>query len=129
MTTQFISDSHKSDSDRLNVLRASADGWSKIQFSVLGFVGICGLFHPGAESQPRPLRIIAALIAVAAFGFACLATYLVGRVAWPSLSDDALPDSLEVAQGEARLERGKFLTYIAIALIVLATLSDWWPKK
>jgi hypothetical protein len=115
--------------DQLGVLRKSADGWSKVQFSVLGFVGFCGIFHTDQASQPRGLRVLGALVALASFAVACYATYLVARVAWPSPSDDALPDAQEVREGAARLTRGKFLTYVAIALIALAGLSDWWPKK
>jgi hypothetical protein len=129
MSRVFTDDMAEAAADKLSVLRKSADGWSKVQFSVLGFVGFCGLFHTDQEGVPRRLRIGAAIIALTAFVFACLATYLVGRVAWPSPSDDALPDSAEVSTGEARLARGKLLTYVAIALITLAALSDWWPKK
>jgi hypothetical protein len=67
---------------RLNKLRESAKGWHKLQFSVFGFVGLCGVLKSGDTSPPRRIQILAGLLAVLALGITCLAVYLVGRVAW-----------------------------------------------
>ena len=65
---------------RTNELRASAIGWQKIQFAVLGFIGLCGVLKGvGTSSDPRWLQIVAAILIVLALIVACYATFLVGR--------------------------------------------------
>jgi hypothetical protein len=69
------------------------------------------------------------VLAVAALGTACVAVHLAGRVAWPPRRDDLRSDELEEQLGERRLHRGRALTFVAVALMVPAALSGWWPKK
>jgi hypothetical protein len=69
------------------------------------------------------------LLAVLALGITCVAVYLVGRVAWPTLRDDLPDDSEEAYVAERQLQAGLALTFAAVALVALAALADWWPAK
>lgn len=113
--------------DPVSQLAASARGWHRIQLAVLGFVGICGVLWAGGDpSGPAGLQWVAGTLAVGAFVLALLATYLVGRVAHPFYGVVAthLPAS---AGGPGMLRAGIRLTYLAVALLVAASLSAWWP--
>jgi hypothetical protein len=122
---------------RTNELRASAVGWQKIQFTVLGFIGLCGVLKGiGVPGGPRWLQIVAAILILLALIVACYATFLVGRVAWPLHSTDKLPpaDSAEMGSDELRraarsLRTGLGLTLVALILAATAATSSWWPAK
>ena len=48
------------------------------------FIGFCGVLQNGRPDNPMWLRVWAGILVLAALGLACCATFLVGRVAWPS---------------------------------------------
>jgi len=101
---------------RQEELSASARGWHTIQMAVLGFIGICGVLRTtGSSPAPRAVEWLAAALAVAALGVACLAVFTVGRVAYP----------VTAATGDAGATR---LTIVALILAVIAGLSGWWPS-
>ena len=115
----------------LDQLAESARGWHRIQLAVLGFIGFCGIFWDGAGASSL-VAILAAALVVAAFVLANLAIFMVGRVAHPfhdptnpaGTSSDTTIDS-----GTRRLRTGIRLTYLAVALLVAATLSSWLPTS
>jgi len=100
----------------------SARGWHTIQLAALGFIGICGVLRTAGPTAPSLVQVIAAILAVASLVIACWAVFVVGRVAWPTAS--AVPSAV----AGARLRAGVRLTVLALALVVVATLSGWWPK-
>jgi hypothetical protein len=122
---------------RTNELRASAIGWQKIQFTVLGFIGLCGVLKGiGTPGGPRWLQIVAAILILLGLIVACYATFLVGRVAWPLYSAKKLPlaDSAEMGSDELHravrsLRTGLGLTVVALILASAAATSSWWPAK
>lgn len=105
----------------------SARGWLRIQLAVLGFVGFCSVtWAGGASSAPPWAQGIAAALVSSSFVLALVAIFLVGTVAY------ALPGTPEEATGAARrgpgrLRTGIVLTYLAMAAVVAATLTAWWP--
>jgi hypothetical protein len=112
---------------------ASALGWHRIQLAVLGFIGLCGVLQGGAELEPRWLEQVAGSLAISALVVACVAVYMVGRVAWP-LSWPAVGhqpgEAAKAAANRARTLRfGVALTYLATVAIALAALSNWWPEN
>lgn len=108
--------------DPSDQLAESARGWQRIQLAVLGFIGLCGaLWAVGDPAGPRWLQWLAAALAVLSLVLAGLAIYLVGRVAYP------LPGS--APGGAGRLRTGIRLTYLAVTLVALGTLSAWWPSS
>lgn len=117
----------------LEQLAGSARGWHRIQLAVLGFIGFCGVFWDGAGSDaPAGVRWSAAALVVAAFVLANLAIFLVGRVAHPfhDPTDPARAASdMEIESRTRRLRTGVRLTYLALALLVAATLSSWLPMS
>jgi hypothetical protein len=111
-------------------LSASARGWHTIQLAVLGFIGICGVLRSAAMSTPRAVQVVAAVLAIASLAVACVALIQVGRVAYPI--DDASNgggDRHDVVQARRQLRGGIRLTVVALVLIVIASLSGWWPSK
>jgi hypothetical protein len=77
---------------KITQIRASAVAWQKIQFAVLGFIGLCGVLKgTGTSGGPRSLQIVAAILIVLALIVAGYATFLVGRAAWPLYSADRAP--------------------------------------
>ena len=116
---------------RLAELRASARGWHGIQLAVIGFIGFCGVLQNGRPDNPTWLQVYAAILVLVALVLACTATFLVGRVAWPLLGGRAAPAADAAAELELegrRLRRGLLLTFVAVAVLALATASGWWPQ-
>jgi lysylphosphatidylglycerol synthetase-like protein (DUF2156 family) len=119
-------------SSRIGELRVSARGWHGVQLAVLGFIGLCGVLQRDTGSdQPHWLEVLAGLLALAAFAIACVATVLVALAAWPVYGSRpfAVDDDAEVARTSTRLRAGITLTYVAVAVIALATSSAWWPTE
>jgi hypothetical protein len=118
--------------NRLAELRASARGWHGVQLAVLGFIGLCGVLQ-GDSSNPMWLQVLSGLLALSALVLACAATYLVGRAAWPlyGAQSDARPagGTAELAEAGRQVKLGLKLTFIAVALLALATASSWWPEE
>ena len=115
-------------------LRESAAGWQKIQFTVLGFIGLCGVLKGiGTATGPRSLQIVAAVLIVAALLLACCAIFLVGRVAWPvrsaGMGPRAGPGGAAPRQAARSLRTGLALTVVTLILASLAATSSWWPAK
>jgi hypothetical protein len=112
---------------RLDELRASARGWQGIQIAVLGFIGLCGVLQQGNASTPRWIQILAGIAALVALALACVATYLVGRAAFPLYGARGGEADDNLAATSRRVTRGLTLTFIAVALTALAATSGWWP--
>lgn len=119
--------------EALEQLAGSARGWHRIQLAVLGFIGFCGVFWDGAGSEtPAGVRWTAAALVATAFVLANLAIFMVGRVAHPfhDPTDPARAASdTEIDSRAYRLRTGVRLTYLALALLVAATLSSWLPTS
>src|SRR6476661_3272712 len=89
-------------------------------------------FNDTATTEIYTLSLHDALpIFLGALGLACVATFLVGRVAWPlfgggqsSVADPAA----DLEREGRRLRRGLILTFVAVAMLALATASGWWPQ-
>jgi hypothetical protein len=117
---------------RLTELRGSARGWHGIQLAVLGFIGLCGVLQPDQRGAPSWLQALAGILALAALVLACVATYLIGRVAWPlygwSGNAPAADEGRELAVAGRRLTVGLVLTFAAVALTALAASISWWPR-
>jgi hypothetical protein len=121
-------------SGRLAELRLSARGWHGVQLAVIGFVGLCGVIKRETPSVPTWLEVLSGILVLVSLFLACLATYLVGRVAWPLYdprrragTDDDDPG--EIVRSSRRLTRGLLLTFVAVALVALASAASWWPSK
>jgi hypothetical protein len=118
-------------------IRASAVAWQKIQFAVLGFIGLCGVLKgAGTSGGPRNLQIVAAVLIVLALIAAGYATFLVGRAAWPlysanrpSPADPSMRGNDEIKRASRSLRGGLGLTFVALILASLAATSSWWPVK
>lgn len=114
----------------LDRLAASARGWHRIQLAVLGFIGLCGvLWNGGSQSGPGWAQWLTGTLVVLALAAACVAIYLVGRVAFPfyGIATAAAEDGSGAVAGTRRLRTGILLTYLAGIVLVIATLSAWWP--
>jgi hypothetical protein len=118
---------------RLAELRTSARGWQGIQLAVLGFIGLCGVLQRGEPSDPMWLQVLAGVLVLGSLVLACVATYLIGRVAWPlygarhSASAAGEPD--ERARASRDLTRGLLLTFAAVAMLALGAATAWWPHQ
>jgi hypothetical protein len=115
---------------RLAELRGSARGWHGVQLAVLGFIGLCGVLKPAGESAPGWLQALAGILVVAALALACLATFLIARVAWPLYTgSEALADTpAELSRAGHQLTRGLVMTFVAVGLVALASAISWWPQ-
>ena len=116
---------------RLAQLRASARGWHGVQLAVIGFIGLCGVLQGTRPDNPMWLQVLAGILALAALVLACVATFLVARVAWPlygAREAAAAEEAAELARDGRRLRRGLVLTFTAVALLALGTASGWWPQ-
>jgi hypothetical protein len=118
---------------RLGELRTSARGWHGVQLAVLGFIGLCGVLKQRASADPLAVQVLAGVLALAALALACLATYLVGRAAWPLYGAERrgppADDPDDLASTSRRLRRGLILTFVAVALLALSAASGWWPLE
>jgi hypothetical protein len=117
------------EAERLAELRGSARGWHGIQLAVIGFVGLCGVLKNEGSAAPGWVEALAGYLALAALALACLATYQVGRAAWPlyDVHHAAPPIAEELRRTSRRITSGLALTFTAVALVALAGLSYWWP--
>ena len=117
---------------RLAELRDSARGWHGVQLALLGFIGLCGVLKDEGSAAPRWLQILAGVLVLAAFALACVATYLVGRAAWPlyGLGDDGprVEETAAVRRTSRSLTRGLGLTFVAVGLLALGAAASWWPE-
>lgn len=109
-----------------------AGGWHRIQLAVLGFIGLCGvLWESEGSAAPVGVQWLAAVLAVLAFVLACVAIFLVGHVAYPlygQVQETGQAREPTIAERARRLRTGIRITYLALALLVVATLSAWWPS-
>jgi hypothetical protein len=117
-------------SSRLAELRVSARGWHGIQLAVVGFIGFCGVVQDGRPDNPMWLQVWAAVLVLAALVLACIATFLVGRVAWPLFAgrEASVANEADLEREGRRLRRGLILTFVAVGLLALGTASGWWPQ-
>jgi hypothetical protein len=124
-----VSDPAGPEDERLAELRSSARGWHGIQLAVIGFVGLCGVLKGSDSGAPDWVQALAGYLALAALAVACLATYLVGRAAWPlyDVRRAVPPVHAELLRTSRRITTGLVLTFTAVALVALAGLSSWWP--
>ena len=116
--------------DPLGRVAESAHGWHRIQLAALGFIGFCGLFWDGGSvADVRGLPELLMVLVALAFVLAIVAIFLVGRVAhpFPDPAETAPTDRETEARQARQLRTGIRMTYVAVALVVAATLSVWWP--
>ncbi len=113
-------------------LRASARGWHGVQLAVLGFIGLCGVLVDGSPSRPMWLQTLAGILVLSALLLACVATFLVGRAAWPvyraTASASAADEPEALRRASRDLTRGLLLTFVAVAVLALGAASAWWPE-
>jgi hypothetical protein len=97
---------------------------------VIGFIGLCGVLKGGRPDNPMWLQVLAVLLVFAALALACVATYLVARVAWPLYGrrDEPVDEAAEVARAGRRIKQGLVLTFTAVAVLAVGTASGWWPQ-
>jgi hypothetical protein len=97
---------------------------------VLGFIGFCGLlWDGGGADRPAAVRWVALGLVLTGFVLALVAILLVGRVAYPVHGPTGADEAAGTVLPRAtrRLRTGIGLTYLAVGLVVAATLSAWWP--
>jgi hypothetical protein len=101
-----------------------------VQLAVIGFIGLCGVLKPEGTAAPTWLEAVAGILALAALVLACLATYLVGRAAWPLYRAGApVDDAVELLSTSRRLTTGLLLTFVAVGLLALGAATAWWPSE
>jgi hypothetical protein len=116
---------------RLASLRVSARGWHGVQLAVIGFIGLCGVLQGGRPDNPMWLQVFAGVLALAALGLACVATFLVALVAWPlygGREPTVTDEAAELERDGRRLKQGLVLTFAALAVLALGTATGWWPQ-
>jgi hypothetical protein len=115
--------------ERLAELRSSARGWHGVQLAVIGFIGLCGVLTGNSSGGPKWVAMLATYLAFAALALACLATYQIGRAAWPlyDVRRAVPPVAEELVRTSRRITSGLALTFIAVAVVALAGASSWWP--
>jgi drug/metabolite transporter (DMT)-like permease len=114
----------------LERLRTSARGWHGVQLAVIGFIGFCGVIQDGRADNPQWLQAWAGILALVALALASVATFLVGRVAWPLYGGRPHSDATaDLAREGRRLRLGLVLTFAALGALALGTASGWWPQK
>ena len=116
--------------DELEALSEAARGWHRIQLAVLGFIGFCGILWEGDAGAPSLVQYLGFALIASAFVLAVTSILLVGRVAHPvdgPRSEVTDPEATPLAR-RRRLRRGIWGTYLAVALLGLATLSSWLPS-
>jgi hypothetical protein len=121
----YVSETDAEPASPLAQLRSSARGWHGVQLAVIGFIGLCGVLQGGRPDNPMWIQVLAGVFALAALVVACIATFLVARVAWPLYGGREIEDP---GREGARLRRGLVLTFVAVALLALGTASGWWPQ-
>lgn len=120
----------QTEAEPLRRLAASARGWSQIQLAVLGFIGFCGVFWDGGSGASPAVQWASMTLVVVGFVLAVVAVLLVARVAFPSRVPAGEADrGAAVAEQQRRLEGGIRTTYVALVLVVAATLSAWLPSS
>ena len=127
-----ILDTEDQGTSRLAELRVSARGWHGVQLAVLGFIGLCGVLEQNAgKGNPSWLQWLAGLLVLVAFGLACAATVLVALSAWPIYGSGSSAEGAagETARTSTRLRTGIAMTFVAVAMLALATSSAWWPGE
>ncbi len=111
-----------------NPMAESAKGWHNIQLAVMGFIGLCGVLSMGETPDgPQWLEWWSAGMAGLAFVSSLLSTWMVGSVAFP-LYGFTNPGEAMPASAPGRLRGGIVMTFISIALMVLSSVSGWWPS-
>lgn len=111
-------------------LAGSARGWLRVQLAVVGFIGLCGaLWATGGPAGPAWLQWLAAALAVLAFVLGGSAIFLVARVAYPVRESEpgSAPGGDAQSRMWGRLRGGIRLSFLALLLVVAATLTAWWP--
>jgi hypothetical protein len=118
---------------RLERIRESASNWHRVQLAMFGFAGLCGVLQQiGESSAPRSVQVVAGVLVLVSLAVALLATYLVGRVAWPlyraraTAADPTEP--VDLAGPTRSLRSGLVATFAAIVILALAATSGWWPS-
>lgn len=102
----------------------SAKGWHSIQMAVLGFIGLCGVLRMGeTPAGPDWLSWWSTAMSILAFVCALMSMWMVGSIAFP-LYGGGEPSQA----GAGRLRGGIRMTFIAMILMVLASLAGWWPE-
>jgi hypothetical protein len=99
---------------------------------VLGFIGLCGALQGMAgEDTPGWLQNVAAVLVLLALVLACAATALVASAAWPVYGwrDGPATASSDLRRTGSRLRSGIVLTFVAVAVLAVATSSSWWPRE
>jgi hypothetical protein len=122
----MVADTIETQAGRLAELRSSAKGWHGVQIAVLGFIGLCGVLQSPSAGEPKWVQSYALVLVLVALALALVATWLVGRAAWPLYGADERGVETIAATGR-RLRRGVALTFASVALTALAAASGWWP--
>src|SRR5262245_30924562 len=101
----------------------SAKGWHNIQLAVLGFIGLCGVLSFGNEpAGPEWLSWWSAGMSVFAFVSALVSMWMVGSVAFPLYGGGQVTEKTP-----GRLKGGIGMTFASMIMMVLASLTGWWP--
>lgn len=104
-------------------IQASAREWHRLQLAALGFVGLCGVIKgDSGQGHPRWLQSASGLLVLVALVVAVAAVLMVATVAWPVSAE-----RLSVDAAARRVRTGIGLTFVAVAVTALSTMSAWWP--